>query len=512
VLRRHPILGSIVIALLSFAAFIYYVAHDGMVTLPTGDTADLAMAWQTMQGVYQDPLDETTLRQRMRLPAGFTIETWATGLGSVRMLYVTPAGDLLVSQPRTGQITLIRRDANGAAAPGGSEVLLAGLDRPHGIDWHAGWLYIGEGSAVARVRFDPATRSISGAPEQIVTGLPEGGSHWTRTLHVGPDEMLYVSVGSSCNVCEEKDARRAALLRYTLDGRDEEIYASGLRNAVDFAWHPESGELYATDNGRDLLGNDFPPCEINRVERGGFYGWPYVNGSGVADPDFGKRNPARLAVSRGPAHELPAHSAPLGIAFYAGDAFPAEYRNAAFVALHGSWNRSRKQGYEVVSVHFDSAGGSRREPFLSGFVVDEQVSGRPVGVAVGPAGELFVSDDYTGSVYRIAYGEAPRAGGGMPVRAARAMGDPLAAVSTEDRQSAVAHGAALWDANRCASCHVHGVEGAEPSLLGDLSQHFDLNAMLLFLRAPQPPMPLYSFDDTERRDLAIYLFDRFSGE
>jgi glucose/arabinose dehydrogenase len=172
---------------------------------------------------------------------------------------------------------------------------------------------------------------------------------------------------------------------------------------VGFDWRPGDGALYATDNGRDLLGDDFPPCELDRVAQGGFYGWPFANGDRVPDPDFGAQAPDKVAATTPPAHGFGAHTAPLGIAFYRGTAFPKEYRGAAFVALHGSWNRTRKSGYKVVALKFEDGGEIRETDFAVGFEQNEDVIGRPVDVLEGPDGELFVSDDYAGAIYRITY-------------------------------------------------------------------------------------------------------------
>src|SRR5262249_51614097 len=246
-------------------------------------------------------------------------------------------------------------------------------------------------------------------------------------IHIGPDGKLYVSMGSTCNVCIEADKRRATIMRFNLDGSDGEIYASGLRNSVDFAWQPGSGALYATDNGRDLLGDDFPPDELNQIVQGGFYGWPFANDDRIPDPNFGAGHAAEIAASRPPVHAFGAHVAVLGITFYEPPpgnppaVFPPAYVGAAFVAQHGSWNRSKKSGYQVVVLHFRPDGSITEEPFGTGFMVDEQVFGRPVDVAVGPDGALYLSDDFTGSIYRIAYGSRaaapPRPAGAPGARA-----------------------------------------------------------------------------------------------
>ena len=255
------------------------------------------------------------------------------------------------------------------------------------------------------MRFNPGSRTVEGPGETVVDGLPSGGNHWTRTIRFGPDGRLYVSIGSSCNVCLEQDRRRAAIVSYELDGSGEQLFASGLRNAVGFDWAPWSGDLYATDNGRDFLGDDFPPCELNRVVRGSFYGWPHANGNHIPDPDLGAGYEERIRTSVPPVHGFGAHTAPLGITFYRGRAFPDRYRGAAFVALHGSWNRTRRAGYKVVMLRWETDGGIRESDFITGFEVDEDVIGRPVDVAEGPDGALYVSDDFAGAVYRVAYQE-----------------------------------------------------------------------------------------------------------
>ena len=351
------------------------------------------------------PPEADVIQSRLVVPEGFSVAAYASGLPNARFLRFTPTGDLLVSQPRAGHVSLLERDANADGRADGTRVLIGDLNRPHGLELHDGWLYIAEMDAIGRVRFDAAARRLLGEYERIATGLPSGGNHWSRTVRIGPDGMLYVSVGSSCNVCEERDPRRAAILRFQADGSEPELYATGLRNAVGFDWRPGTGELFATDNGRDLLGDNFPPCELNRVERGGFYGWPFANGDRVPDPDLGAGNEERIEGSIPPVHGFAAHTAPLGIAFLREESTPPELVGSALVALHGSWNRTEKDGYKVVSLHWAEDGSIRERDFLVGFEVDEDVIGRPVDVAQGPDGMIYVSDDFAGMVYRVAFRE-----------------------------------------------------------------------------------------------------------
>jgi glucose/arabinose dehydrogenase len=450
---------------------------------------------------------------RMRVPEGFSIGVWAEDIQpTARFLRFTEAGDLLVTTPRSGAVVLLAADADGDGHSDGQRVLLADLNRPHGIEIRDGWLYVGEADAIARVRFDAASGTVSGALERIVTGLPGGGNHWTKSLRFGPDGWLYMHVGSTCNVCEEDDERRATLMRFRPDGSDGEIYASGLRNSVGFDWQPGTNDLYATDNGRDLLGNDFPPCELNRIEKDAFYGWPIANGDRVPDPDFGANQEERIAASIPPAHPFRAHNAPLGMSFIRGDGVPDDYRGAALVALHGSWNRTRKDGYKVVSLHWHSDGSIEERDFATGFELDEDVIGRPVDVVEGPDGAFYVSDDYAGVIWRIVYGDESRSG--ESTRARPRPADPLADLQTEERARLSAAGRALYEANACAPCHEpeHAAAGTAVKPLEDLSARYTIDALALLLETPPQPMPTPALDPEQRRALAVHLLSADAPE
>jgi glucose/arabinose dehydrogenase len=344
--------------------------------------------------------------KRIRVPSGFTVGVFAAQVPGVRFIRPLPGGGLLATTPREGKVWLLAPDRDGDGHSDSSRVLLHGLEQPHGLDLHESWLYVAEGSGVGRVKIDPQTGELAGRYERVVDGLPEGGNHWSRTVRIGPDGWMYVSVGSSCNVCIEADERRAAILRFRPDGSDAQIFATGLRNSVGFDWQPGTGAMYATDNGRDLLGDDFPPCELNLIRRGGFYGWPFANGDRVPDPDYGASNPERVRDSIPPAHPFSAHVAPLGIVFLRSPALPAEWRGVALVAQHGSWNRTTKSGYKVVSLHWSDDGEIAERDFLVGFEQDENVIGRPVDVAEAADGTIYVSDDYASSVYWVKFGTA----------------------------------------------------------------------------------------------------------
>ena len=473
------------------------------------------------------------VHERLHVPPGFAISLYADGIANARFLRFTPTGDLLVSTPRSGEIRILLRDENGDGRPDGVRTLIGGLDRPHGLDFHEGWLYIGEGNAIARVRYDAASRSVVGPVERLAP-LPSGGNHWTRTLRFGPDGALYVTVGSSCNACIETDPRRAVMLRYQPDGTGEAIYATGLRNSVGFDWQPGSGALYATDNGRDLLGDDVPPCELNRIVQGGFYGWPFAMGNRVPDPELGGGHEAQIAASIPPAHGFAAHNAPLGITFLRNPALPEAYRGAALAALHGSWNRTHKDGYKVVSLHWQPDGSIQEREFATGFLRGEEVIGRPVDVAEGPDGIIYVSDDYAGAIYRITppgpgagaaqqSSPVPSEASGSPgasasAREAGARREAESAEPSEVNRRAPAQqpsdgdpvrlrGLALWEANGCARCHdpARAQAGVVPVPIRGLAARYDVEALRAFLAAPTPPMPAFALDDAQRRDLAVFL-------
>jgi glucose/arabinose dehydrogenase len=338
----------------------------------------------------------------IRLPPGFAIDFFAKDLGNARFMTLDPRGTLLVSVPRSGRVIALPDD-NGDGQADGALPVVEGLELPHGLAFLDGQLYVAETGRVVRFDYDPARRRVRGAPIIVVPDLPARGVHWTRTIAIGPDRRLYVSAGSSCNSCEERDARRAAITRYDLGGRSGAPFATGLRNAVGIAFRPATSELWATVNGRDWLGDDRPSEYVTRVDDGGFYGWPYCHwtpSGPVADPDLGAGD--RCKNARRPSFLYQAHTAPLGLAFYTGSQFPPEYRGDLLVALHGSWNRAVPVGYKVIRVKLGGA-NPVAEDFASGWLVGGRSWGRPVDLTVAPDGALYVSDDTLGVVYRITY-------------------------------------------------------------------------------------------------------------
>jgi len=333
------------------------------------------------------------------LPPGFSISIFASGVGPARFMAWSAAGDLLVSVTRRGQVVALRDTAQAGRADR-IWVVADGLDLPHGLAFRdPQTLYVAETGRVVRFRYAAERGQVSNR-EVVVPDLPSGGGHFTRTIAFGPDGKLYVSIGSSCNVCIERDPRRAAVVRYNADGSGEHLFARGLRNAVGIAF-TDRGEPWGVVNGRDRLGDDFPPEILVQIKDGMHYGWPHCNGRRIPDPEFGR--PGFCETVELPDFEMQAHSAPLGLIFYHGQMFPAEYRGDLFIGFHGSWNRSTKTGYKVVRVRMRDGRPVGIEDFATGWLAGDRVWGRPVDVSVGPDGALYVSDDHAGLIYRITY-------------------------------------------------------------------------------------------------------------
>jgi glucose/arabinose dehydrogenase len=317
------------------------------------------------------------------------------------MMALGPEGQLYIAERGAGRIVrLADRDQDGAAD--GIEVVADGLNSPSSIAFYQdGSLYVGETTRILRLSA-PNEEGIFQEREVVVDGLP-GGGHSTRTVLFSPDwSTLFVSVGSSCNVCIEEDERRATIVRYDPNGSGETVYANGLRNAVGITFRPGTDELWATNNGRDWLGDDLPPETIYLVEEGDDAGWPHCHSGRIVDPDFGAPGDCEGVAS--PMVEMQAHSAPLGLEFYTGEQFPEEYQGDLFVAFHGSWNRTVPTGYKVVRIPMRGGNSDSVQDFAIGWLREDGSNwGRPVDVLTGSDGSLFVSDDSGGVIYRVFY-------------------------------------------------------------------------------------------------------------
>jgi glucose/arabinose dehydrogenase len=280
----------------------------------------------------------------------------------------------------------------------------SGLNAPNGVAVLEGNLYVAEISRILRFKKIDGNLESPPQPEVVYDALPTEVHHGWKYLRIGPDRKLYTAVGVPCNICLPGKDIFGTVVRLDQDGKNFEIFARGVRNSVGFDWHPESRELWFTDNGRDWLGDDAPPDELNHAPRPGLhFGYPYCHGKDISDPEFGKRKSCGELIP--PAWSFPAHVAPLGVRFYTGGQFPAEYRNQLFVAQHGSWNRSRPSGYRIVVVRFENGRPTGEQTFAEGWRTDNgtKATGRPVDILQMPDGALLVSDDKRGAVYRISY-------------------------------------------------------------------------------------------------------------
>jgi len=337
--------------------------------------------------------------EKIKLPPGFRMDVYAD-VPHARSMARGDKGTLFVGTRADGKLYAVR-DRNGDNRADEVRVLASGMNTPNGVAFRQGALFVAEVNRV--LRFDRVEERTSLPPPVVVNaGFPGDWHHGWKFIRFGPDGLLYVPVGAPCNVCESDDPRHASIMRMKPDGTGLEVFASGVRNTVGFDWHPETGQLWFTDNGRDELSDDRPPDELNAAPKKGLhFGFPYCHGQSIADPGYGGKRPCGDSVP--PAIELGPHVAALGMRFYTGSMFPPEYRGQVFIAEHGSWNRSRKIGYRVSLVRLEGGKAVRYETFAEGWLQGESAWGRPVDVQVMPDGALLVSDDFAGAIYRISY-------------------------------------------------------------------------------------------------------------
>ncbi|HYO12510.1 MAG TPA: sorbosone dehydrogenase family protein [Thermoanaerobaculia bacterium] len=339
--------------------------------------------------------------QRIKLPPGFSISLFSGDVPGARSMTLSPAGILYVGTMRAGKVYAVT-DGNRDGRADRVFTIASGLKSPNGVAWRDGALYVAEISRV--LRFDGIDGRLESPPKPAVVtdAYPTEGHHGWKFIRFGPDGQLYVPVGAPCNVCDPENPIFSTITRISPRGGKPEIYARGIRNTVGFDWHPETRELWLTENGRDLMGDDVPPDELLRAPRPGLhFGFPYCHAGTIPDPEFGKNRKCSEFVP--PVQNLAPHTAAIGMRFYTGSMFPAEYRNQIFIAEHGSWNRSTPIGYRVTLVRLQGNRAVSYETFAGGWLEKGKAWGRPVDVQVLPDGSLLVSDDQAGAIYRIAY-------------------------------------------------------------------------------------------------------------
>lgn len=373
-------------------------------------TALLAVLSAIGAGALAD--DEEIRLDEIELPAGFSIDVFAAELDNARSLAQSPSGTVFVGTGRRGGgVVHAVLDADGDGKADDRYRIGSDLNWPNGVAFHDGDLYVAEISRVLRFEGIESRLDSPPAPVVVTANLPDETHHGWKFIRFGPDGRLYVPVGAPCNICDEGDPF-ATILRLDETG-DYEVVARGVRNTVGFDWRPGTSELWFTDNGRDMMGDDVPPDELNVLtEDGQHFGYPYCHGQDIADPEFGDQRPCDELVP--PAIDLDPHVAAVGMRFYRGAAFPERYHGQIFIAEHGSWNRSNKIGYRVMVVHVDRDGrAAEYEEFATGWLQGEDSWGRPVDVMEPADGSLLVSDDMRGVIYRIVYDGTAAAAAGL---------------------------------------------------------------------------------------------------
>ncbi|HEY0895022.1 MAG TPA: PQQ-dependent sugar dehydrogenase [Sphingobacteriaceae bacterium] len=367
-------------------------------------------SWQCTGPAQKDAQTDTKATEKasdprlndIRLPEGFSIGIFAE-VENARSLALGEKGTVFVGNKEKNNVyALVDEDRDGRAEK--KYVVAKDMDTPNGVAFHNGSLYIAEVSKIWRIDNIEDNLEKPGKPVLVYDKLPTDQHHGWKYIAFGPDGKLYVPVGAPCNICNdsERDKRYAAISRMNPDGTGFEVYANGVRNTVGFTWHPQTGNLWFTDNGRDNMGDNIPPDELNVASKAGMhFGYPYIHAGTIPDPEFGKgHSPGQYTA---PAKTLTPHGGTLGIEFYTASMFPSEYKNQAFIAEHGSWNRTEPIGYRVMVARINENKVTSFEPFAQGWLKNGKAWGRPVDVLQMPDGSLLVSDDFAGLVYRIAY-------------------------------------------------------------------------------------------------------------
>jgi glucose/arabinose dehydrogenase len=353
----------------------------------------------------QHEVFDESMVKRIDVPDGFSVSVVAAGLGKPRMLAFSEKGDLYVTRRDQGDVLqLVDTDADGTFDE--LHTVVTQFPGVHGIAVHNGMLYLCSNRELKRGRIK-ADGSIE-TPELLIKDLPDGGQHGNRTLAFGPDNMLYITIGSDCNDCNDANPEHATIVVAKPDGTERRIFARGLRNTIGIDWHPQTKELWGADNGTDWRGDEIPPEELNLIKDGAHYGWPFVYGKQQVDETreepIGTTKKDFALTTEPSVLDLPAHSAPINLIFLDGaKGFPADFQDDALISLHGSWNRKNPEGYKVVRIRFENGKPVSKEDFFSGFLSADGKSrfGRPAGLAVSPSGDLVISDDVNGIIYSV---------------------------------------------------------------------------------------------------------------
>ncbi len=336
---------------------------------------------------------------QLTLPEGFQVTLFSSAAPGARDLQFSPDGTLLVSLRTQGKVIALP-DTNADGQADSVVEVLTGLKNPHGLVFRDGKLFVAEERQVSRYTWDES--ELTATLEKKIVDLPSGGAgHFTRSLVFDSQGNLYISIGSTCNVCDEKDERNASVMITNAEGESPRIYASGLRNAVFMTLRPSTDKVWVSENSRDLLGDNIPPDEINILEENANYGWPYCYGAQVRDSSFGDQPTSYCDNTVVPTAELQAHSAALGLTFVDSRQFPDDWQGDLLVAFHGSWNRSIPTGYKVVRLKVDGERVTGQEDFITGFLKDGQTMGRPVDITFDSLGRMYLSDDKAGAVYVV---------------------------------------------------------------------------------------------------------------
>ena len=355
--------------------------------------------------------DMDTFLEKIVLPDGFKIEIYASDVENARSMTVSPSGTIFVGNRKSDNVfALIDENKDGKVD---KKYLITDKlkNMPNGVAFHEGDLYVAEVNKIwvfkdieNKLKLIDENGFYPEDPILITDDFPSDKHHGWKYIAIGPDNKLYVPVGAPCNICESRDEIYSTITRMDLDGSNREIYARGVRNTVGFTWNKETGEMWFTDNGRDMLGDNYPPCELNKVTKPDqHYGYPYCHGGDISDPEFGSKYACEDFIK--PMQNLGPHVAPLGLKFYDGDMFPEEYKGDIFIAEHGSWNRTKKIGYRITRVKIKDNKSVGYEPFISGWLEKDinDAWGRPVDVVILEDGSMLISDDYANVIYRVTY-------------------------------------------------------------------------------------------------------------